>query len=88
MKGLWSGALVLLVGGLCGCQTVEFYAQGVRGQYKILKQRRPIAELVNDPDIRPELKEKFALVTQLRAFADAELKLPSACTQKVARHSG
>src|SRR5436309_12458929 len=59
-----------------GCQTFRYYKQAIRGEYQILSQRKPIAELVTDPGLSPKLKEKFELITQLRAFAEKELKLP------------
>jgi predicted aminopeptidase len=68
--------LVLLMTGLCGCQTAHYYHQAIAGEFQILSHRKPIAELMVDPQTPAELKGKFERVTQLRAFAQAELKLP------------
>jgi predicted aminopeptidase len=68
--------LILLMTGLCGCQTAHYYHQAIAGEYQILSHRTPIAHLMADPRTPAKLKEKFELVTELRAFAQAELKLP------------
>ena len=76
--GRLSKGVIFLVlwGSLCGCQTAQFYSQAICGEYKLLKGRRPVAELLRDPHVSAELKEKFELVLRLRAFAESELKLP------------
>lgn len=68
--------LAMIALASAGCQTIQYYQQAIRGEYQILSQRRPIAELLADPDLNPKLKEKFGLIIKLRQFAETELKLP------------
>jgi predicted aminopeptidase len=67
---------VAVAASACGCQTARYYAQAVRGQSQILKERKPIADLIADPDTSPKLKAKFELILRLRTFAQSDLKLP------------
>lgn len=72
-----SAGIVLLVAVLCGCETARFYRQAIQGQYEILTQRQPIAELIEAPATDPELRRKFELVLRLRQFAETNLQLPA-----------
>lgn len=67
----------MLAAGLTGCQTANYYKQAVQGQYQVLKHRRPMSELIADPQTPASLKEKFQVVLKLREFAESELKLPA-----------
>jgi predicted aminopeptidase len=67
----------LCIGALvCGCQSAGYYAQAVRGQYRIVAHQKPIDKLIADPGTPPELREQLQLVLDLRAFAKSRLKLP------------
>lgn len=68
--------LLLLATGLTGCQTAGYYKQAIQGQYQVLKHRRPMSELIADPQTPVSLNEKFRLILKLREFAATELKLP------------
>jgi len=67
---------LLLATAVTGCQTAGYYNQAIQGQYQVLKHRRPMNELIADPETPATLKEKFQLILRLREFAEAELKLP------------
>jgi predicted aminopeptidase len=67
---------VALLVAVCGCRTIGFYAQAMRGQYQIFAHQKLIDKLIADPQTPPKLREQLQLVTQLRAFAKDELKLP------------
>jgi predicted aminopeptidase len=69
------GFVSLLV-GVCGCNTVSFYAQAARGQYRILARQEPVQKLMEDPRTVTSLRERFDLVMQLRNFAEKQLLLP------------
>jgi len=58
-----------------GCTTISYYSQAAHGEYKILAHRQPIDKLIANPHTPAPLKDKLQLVEQLRAFAQAELKL-------------
>ena len=59
-----------------GCQTVYYYGQAIDGQLSILRQREPIAELLEDPQVPENLKNRLTLVLEIREFAQNELYLP------------
>lgn len=79
----WSPPSLLRLGCLlvilatCGCQSVSYYTQAVRGQYQLWKRQQPIKTLLAAEDTPPALKERLALVLQIRQFAETELKLPA-----------
>lgn len=61
---------------LCGCATLGWYAQAVRGQMEILVKREDIAQIIADPATDPELRRKLELALEIRAFASEHLALP------------
>ncbi len=63
--------------GLCGCHTLSFYGQAVKGQYQIFAHQKSIDKLITAPDTSPRLKERLELLRDLRAFAKADLSLPT-----------
>jgi len=75
----WLLGLVLLavVIAVSGCHTLSFYSQAVRGQYQIFANEQSIEKLARDPSTPAPLKQRFALLADLRKYADRELKLPT-----------
>ncbi len=61
---------------VCGCNTLSFYAQAARGQYRIIALQEPVQKLMADPKTDASLRERFDLVMQLRSFAEKQLLLP------------
>ncbi len=61
---------------LCGCGSLRYYSQAVRGQAELLVHRRPISRLVNDPATDPKLAARLRLSQQARRFASQQLGLP------------
>jgi predicted aminopeptidase len=70
---------MLLMGMLCvllsGCGTL-YVTQAALGQWRVMRERVPIAQLLADPRTAPELRAHLAKVQAARAFASSELKLP------------
>jgi predicted aminopeptidase len=75
-KVLLGLSLLLVVAGFCGCQTIGFYTQALKGQYQIFAHQKPIEGLIADTNTPAKLRGQLELVRRLRAFAGAELKLP------------
>jgi predicted aminopeptidase len=69
-------SLVVVAVALCGCQTLGFYAQAIKGEYQLLAHEKPIPKLLAAPQTPPRLKERLQLIEALRAFAASALKLP------------
>ena len=66
-------AVLFLLGG---CAQVDYLLQSAQGHLTLLAARQPIAQLLNDPSISPELAQRLAQVNDIRAFARDELGLP------------
>ncbi len=71
------GAIIALMGLACGCNTVGYYGQAIRGQHELWTRQKPIAALLESPATPAPLKERFTLVLSLREFAEKELHLPA-----------
>lgn len=69
--------LGMVVAGVCGCQTIGYYAQAVHGESQILLHRKPIDKIIADPQTPADLRQKLQLIQELRAFAKDSLKLPA-----------
>ena len=69
-------ALALVVVAVCGCQTLGYYKQAIKGQYELLAHQQPIQKLLLAPQTPAPLRQKLQLVEELRAFAQEKLKLP------------
>ena len=61
---------------LSGCGTLQFYSQGVAGQFEILRKSRPSAEVIADSSTSESLRQRLRLAEELREFARRELALP------------
>ncbi|AHL73641.1 aminopeptidase [Stutzerimonas stutzeri] len=65
---------LLLAVGLNGCST--YYGQLAVGQLDLLRQREPIAAIIDNPQTDPKLRQRLALALQARRFASRALGLP------------
>ena len=66
------GLSVLLI----SCETVSYYSQAARGQLAILTSREKVENLLQDPGLPADLRDRFNLIMQIREFAATELQLP------------
>lgn len=66
---------VLLAVMLSGC-ALPYYTQAVRGQVGLLRQRVPIEEVVSDPDMAAETRDRLRLAAEIRRFAVGRIGLP------------
>jgi len=69
--------LLLLATVLSACDHVSYYAQAVRGQTSILLARKPIARVLQDPELDPQRREQLLIVESAREFAGQYLGLPA-----------
>lgn len=65
-----SAVVALLL--LQGC----YYVQAINGHRDVMKSRQPIDEVLANPEISSELKDKLRLVQEARQFATEQLRLP------------
>ncbi len=61
---------------LTGCSSLGYYAQLGEGQWRLLDARRPVAQLLADPQQPAALRQRLRLSQEARDFASAELGLP------------
>lgn len=66
---------LLLCGALSGCG-ISYLAQATQGQWRLMRARRPIDQVLADPASTPELKGRLELVRDARSFASKSLGLP------------
>lgn len=58
-----------------GCGTL-YVVHAARGQWQVMRERRPIAEVLEDPATPAALRDKLETVRAAREFASRELALP------------
>ncbi len=75
-RNLVFAACMLLSLALCGCETVHYYGQAICGQCNILSERKPISEIIADPEAPEILRERLSFILAVRQFAASELHLP------------
>jgi predicted aminopeptidase len=67
--------LLLIPALLSGCGSL-YIAQAARGQWQVLRQRQPLAQVLSDQRTPAELQVRLRYVQEARDFAVAELALP------------
>ncbi len=60
-----------------GCRQVAYYGQAVAGQVEILNLQEPLPRLIEDPATPEALRQRLALVMDIRRFAESGLSLPA-----------
>ncbi len=76
-RRLWFAPLLLLLGWLLsGCAELRYYGQAVAGQWRLLRQRRPVDRVLADPATPADLQQRLETARRLRDFASTELALP------------
>ena len=75
----WKAAALLVASLLfTSCRAVHFYTQAARGQMEIMRRARPIPEVMNECfGESQKVKDRLALVQELRKFASSQLQLPA-----------
>lgn len=61
---------------LVGC-AADYYWQAMSGQVKLLREREPVAELLQRPNLDPALRQRLLLANEVLSFARDELQLPN-----------
>jgi predicted aminopeptidase len=68
--------LVMILLLLSACSDGGYYLQAVKGQYAILSQRQPIAQLLEDDQLDEKKRTDLARILEIRDFASSALALP------------
>lgn len=64
-----------LILSLTGCQMLTYVTKSGYGQLKLLSQRTPIEEVLENPELAPEKRAKLLLAQEARSFAENTLHL-------------
>jgi len=70
------GFIVLPLTLSAGCSTLGYYAHVTAGEMRVLHARKPINQVIANPQTTPVLRARLQLAQRARAFASAALKLP------------
>jgi predicted aminopeptidase len=70
-----SFATIIAIIFLSNCKLVTYIAKQGTGQLRILRNARPISEMLQDPNVSDSLKNKLLLVQQIKQFAYDSLGL-------------
>ncbi len=65
--------VVLLLGG---CETINYYSQGIQGHFHLVSQVKPIDEVIDHKDTPADTRKLLKHAKLARAFAIEHLKLP------------
>jgi len=68
--------IVLVSVLLLGCSDFGYYLQCAKGHMEVMSNTRPIAEVIKDPQTKPETRQQLEKVLEMRDFAVTELGLP------------
>jgi predicted aminopeptidase len=71
-----ASATVVVFGLLGGCSTLGYYAHLAAGEMAVLRARKPIPQVIDNPDTPAKLRERLRLAQRARAFASDTLDLP------------
>jgi predicted aminopeptidase len=69
-------ATAIAFGLLGGCSTLAYYAHLAAGEMVVLRARKPIPQVIDNPDTPSPLRQRLQLALRARAFASTTLKLP------------
>jgi predicted aminopeptidase len=65
-------ALFLCAISFCGCD-ISYIAHGAYAEARLLWNRRPIEEVLEKPDLKPEIRKNLEMVLEVRRFAKDQL---------------
>lgn len=67
----------VLLATICGCTSTMYLLQAADGEWHVIHDRRPIVQVIDDPDTSQQLIRELAEVRSARDFASRVLKLPN-----------
>jgi predicted aminopeptidase len=68
--------VVLMLIGVCGCQSTQYYWQAASGHMGLMHKREPIVEVLKRDDVTAKQRHKFAVIAHVRRFSHDFLHLP------------
>lgn len=62
---------------LSGCQSLGYYAHVAGGHARLMGERRPVEQVLSDPETSPARREQLQAILEAREFATQRLQLPA-----------
>ena len=62
---------------LSGCSSLAYYSEILNGHFELLEKQQPVSKVIQDKDLKPELRDALIISQEMRDFATHELLLPS-----------
>ncbi|HEY2037762.1 MAG TPA: aminopeptidase [Steroidobacteraceae bacterium] len=69
-------ALAAMLAGLAGCTSTMYLLQAAGGEWHVIHARKPIVQVIDDPQTPQPMIRELAEVREARDFASRVLKLP------------
>jgi predicted aminopeptidase len=66
----------VMLAALCGCSSTTYLLQAADGEWHVMHGRKPIVQVIDDPQTPEPLVRELGEVRAARDFASRELKLP------------
>ena len=66
----------MTLGALSGCTSTMYLLQAAHGEWHVMHSRKPIVQVIDDPQTSAALIRELGEVRDARSFASRELKLP------------
>ena len=76
MKLITYPTLLLLMMTSSSCTTLSYYQQSISGHLEIIRKSKPIAQVLTENGIAPELRKNLQQAIAIRKYASAVLLLP------------
>lgn len=75
-KWLRSAAVLLAITTVTGCSNLGYYVQSLNGHMAVVNRARPIADVLDDRNTEPAVRQRLTEAQRMRRFASEVLKLP------------
>jgi predicted aminopeptidase len=68
--------VLVLIAVIAGCQRVQYYHQAAKGQYAIIRAKKPIETVIDNPESPHLLKHQLQKIIEIREYGRRQLALP------------
>lgn len=75
-RGRAACCALAVLGALAGCADLGYYAQSIAGHSSLLQAARPLDQVLADPSVSPDLRERLRSAQDARQYASQVLGLP------------
>ena len=76
VRTVWLALAAVVLAGLSGCASTMYLLQAANGEWHVMHGRRPIVDVIDDPQTPEPLIRELSDVREARRFASERLGLP------------